>query len=124
MPLQRTPLRDTDGNQRFRGPELSPYQRGEIVGLRKGSKSPREIEVELSLSRRAVRYTLESIQVCDKGKTLPRSGMLVKYDSQACQHMLYNLRNHPKMTYKQRRTATGLGMSDSYIYHLASAENL
>ena len=38
--------------------------------------------------------------------------------------MLYNLRNHPKMTYKQRQTATGLRISDSYIYHLVSAENL
>jgi hypothetical protein len=70
MPPQRTPLRDTDGNRRFRGPELSPYQRGEIAGMRRASATVREIELELGHSRGAVRKTLDIIEVRDEGKTL------------------------------------------------------
>jgi hypothetical protein len=91
MPLQHTPFRDTDGNRRFRGPELSPYQRGEIVGLRKAGKAPREIEVELGHSREAVRHTLEQAQVCDKGHSMPRKGAPIKYNSRDRRHMLYCL---------------------------------
>jgi transposase len=98
--------------------------RGEIVGLRKGGKSPREIELELGLSRKAVRYTLDQIVHRDECKTLPRCGTPVKFDSRSRRRMLLCLRNHPKMTYQQRRDATGLKMSDSYIYRLAIAENL
>jgi hypothetical protein len=124
MPPQRTPLRDTNGNRRFRGPELSPYQRGEVVGLRKAGYTPKAIEDELRLSRGAVRRTLESVHTRDNSYTLPRSGTPKKYTSRARRRMLYCLRNHPKLTYEQRRTATGLKMSDSYIRDLALKEGL
>lgn len=124
MPPQRTPLRDTNGNRRFRGPELSPYQRGEVAGLRKANKTYREIGEETGLSRPAIRHTLASIQVHNNGLSLPRSGAPVKYDSRSRRRMLLCLRNHPKMTYEQRRTATGLKMSNSYIYLLATEAGL
>lgn len=124
MPPQRTPLRDIDGNRRYRGSELTPYQRGEIVGQRKAGMTPREIEVDLGLSRGVVRHTLESIQVRDEGYTRPRSGTPMKYDSRSRRRMLLCLRNHPKMTYEQRRKHIGIKMSDSYIYRLATAEGL
>ena len=38
--------------------------------------------------------------------------------------MLYYLRNHPKITYKARRKATGLDISDEYIYDLAASIGL
>jgi predicted transcriptional regulator len=88
MPPQQTPLCDIDGNQRYKGPELSLYQRGQIVGARKVGSSPKEIEDELGYSRRTVRRTLESIHIRDEGYTLPRSGTLLKYTSQACRRML------------------------------------
>ena len=43
---QRTPLYDTDSNQRYRGPELTPYQRGMIIGTREAGSSIKEIEDE------------------------------------------------------------------------------
>ena len=54
MPPQRTPLRNTDGNRRYRGPNLSPYQRGEISGLYKAGKTPTQIEKHFPLLRRAI----------------------------------------------------------------------
>jgi DNA invertase Pin-like site-specific DNA recombinase len=88
MPPQRTPLCDTDGNRRYRGPELSPYQRGQIVGARKAGSSPKEIKDELGHSRGAVRRTLESIHIRNEGYTLPRSGTPLKYTSRACWRIL------------------------------------
>ena len=124
MPPQRTPLYDTDGNRRYRGSELSPYQRGLIVGAHRAGNSPKEIEDELGYSRGAIRRTLESIHIRDEGHTLPRSGTPLKYTSRARRRILQCLRSHPKMTYKQRREATGLKMSDSYIRDLTIAEGL
>ena len=88
MPPQRTPLCDTDGNRRYRGSELSPYQRGLIVGAHRASNSPKEIKDELGYSRGAIRRTLESIHIRDEGHTLPRSGTPLKYTSRACRRML------------------------------------
>ena len=124
MPPQRTPLCDTDGNRRYRGSELSPYQRGLIVGVRRAGNSPKEIEDELGYSRGAIRRTLESIHIRDEGYTLLYSSTPLKYISRAHRHILQCLRSHPKMTYKQRREATGLKMSDSYIRDLVIAEGL
>ena len=124
MPPQRTPLCDTDGNRRYRGPELTPYQRGMIVGTRKAGSSIKEIEDESGYSRGAIRRTLDSIHIRDEGHSLPRSGTPLKYTSRARRRMLQCLRSHPKMTYDERRKATGLKMSDTYIIDLTIAAEL
>jgi hypothetical protein len=124
MPPQRTPLHNIDGNRRYRCPELTPYQSGLVVGQRLAGKSPHQIEVDLELSRGVVRRTLDSIQLRDEGHSLPRSGPKLKYDSRSRRRMILCLRNHPKLTYAQRREHTGLKMSNSYIYNLATSEGM
>ena len=84
MPPQRTLLCDTDGNRRYRGPELSPYQRGQIVVAHKAGSSLKEIEDNLGYSRGAIHRTLESIYIRDKDYTLSHNNTLLKYTSQAC----------------------------------------
>lgn len=123
MPPQRTPLANIDGNQRQRGSELSPYQRGLVIGARNSGKSPKEIEDDFKLSWGAVRRTLESIQLRKDGESKPRTGAPLKYSSRA-RRILLNLRSHPKMTYEQRRKDTGLTLGDDYIHDLAEAEGL
>ena len=83
-----------------------------------------EILKDTSYSRSAIRYTLVTIQVHDEGKSLLYSSTPVKYDSRSRRRILLNLRIHSKMTYDQRRKATGLKMSNSYIYFLAKSEGL
>ena len=61
MPPQHTPLRDTDSNRRGRGPDLGPYERGEISSMYHYSKTPTEIEAELGHSRGAIRHTLATL---------------------------------------------------------------
>ena len=124
MPLQRTPLRDTGGNRRFRGLELFSYQRGEIAGMRRASATLREIELKLGHSRKAVRKTLGMVEVRDKGETLQMPRQKLKYDGRARRRMLYCLHNHLKITYAARRKATGLTMSDDYISELVTTHGL
>ena len=57
----RTPLRDTNGNRRGRGPDLGPYERGETSSIYHYSKIPTEIEIELGYSREIIRYTLATL---------------------------------------------------------------
>jgi hypothetical protein len=51
----RTPLRDLNVNIRRRGPKLTPYKRGCIIGARVTGMSPREIELAIQYSRGAIR---------------------------------------------------------------------
>jgi hypothetical protein len=51
----RTPLRDLNVNIRRRGPKLTPYERGCIIGARVTGMSPREIELAIQYSRGAIR---------------------------------------------------------------------
>ena len=58
MPPQYTPLYNINGNRQGRGPDLGPYERGEIAGMHRCNKTPTEIEAELGHSRGAIRHTL------------------------------------------------------------------
>ena len=55
MPPQRTPLRSIDSNRASRGPELTPYERGHIIGAKATGLSPREIKLQLNYSRGTIR---------------------------------------------------------------------
>ena len=80
MPPQRTPLGSIDGNRGGRGPELTPYERGRIEGARIAGMSPREIEVSLGHSRRAVQGTLAVEKLRSNGVSLPRPGQPLVYN--------------------------------------------
>ena len=124
MPPQRTPLRAIDGNRAVRGSELTPYQRGQVIGLRTAGFSPREIEVQLQHSRGAIRTTLALELERIGGVSLPRTGRPIIYNERDKRTMLRNLRIFPKSTFQERRDDTGLKMSNSYIKNLARASGL
>jgi len=58
MLLQRTPLRTINGNRRGRGPDITPYMRGKIIGATKSGDSPAEIQATFGVSRGAVRGSI------------------------------------------------------------------
>lgn len=106
--------------KRTRGPELSEYQRGIIIGMRLAGATPTQIQEETrGYSRSAVWYTIDKMAVRKSGKALPRSGVPEKYDRRERRKMVMNIRKHREMTHEQRREATGLTMSDSLIRRLA-----
>jgi hypothetical protein len=84
MLLQRTSLCDINSNRQYKGPELSPYQRGQIINACKTGSFLKEIGDELGYSWGAIHRTLEFIYIRDEGYTLSRSSTPLKYISQAC----------------------------------------
>jgi hypothetical protein len=74
MPPQRTPLQAIDGNRRFRGPDLSPYERGRIIGARFAGLLPYKIELQYKHSRGAVQGTLALEILRLNGASMPRPG--------------------------------------------------
>lgn len=73
MPLQRSILGSISGNRRFNC-ELTPYQRGKVVGLTlKGAKST-EVQTTLNIS-----HTLSLDQLRNKGESQLRTGRPKSY---------------------------------------------
>jgi hypothetical protein len=124
MPPKRRPLAEREVNLSRRGPELSPYQRGKIVGAHLAGKTPRELELEFNVSRGAIRSTLAQDAQRNDGVSQYRPGRKKIYTQRDRRMMLKNLRLHPKLTFEQRRDAVGLKMSDTYIKNLAKANGL
>jgi hypothetical protein len=68
MPPQRIPLGSITGN-RLPGYQLSPYQRGIAIGMRKAGAKYNEIEIDLDISTGALRSTLTKEQLRPKSIT-------------------------------------------------------
>src|SRR5579871_6620288 len=103
MPPQRTPLRAIDGNRRGRGPDITPYMRGKIVGHAEAGDSPTEIQAVLGVSRGAVRGSIAQDNARPEGLSASRSGRPPIYTDREERMMLRHLRLYPKSTFNERR---------------------
>jgi hypothetical protein len=93
MPLQCTSLGLISGNRQFNH-ELTPYQRGIAISMTfKGAKST-EIEATLNCSRRAIRSTLNSTQLCDEGKTQTQTSTSKCYSDADEQNLLHYIQKN------------------------------
>jgi len=124
MPPQRTPLRAIDGNRKGRGPDLSPYLRGKIVGHAKAGDSPAEIQVALGVSRGVVRGSIAQDNARLNRELAPHSGCPPTYTDRDKRIMLRHLRLHPKSTFNERRQDCDTKMSNSTIKRLARKHGL
>jgi hypothetical protein len=124
MPPQRTPLRAIDGNRKGRGPDLTPYLRGKIVGQANAGDSPAEIQALLGVSRGAVRGSIAQDHARPEGHSAPRSGCPPTYTDRDERIMLRHLRLHPKSTFEQRRQDCSTKMSNNTIKRLARKHGL
>lgn len=108
-----------------RGPELSPGDRGEIIGMHKGGLSRAEIVRISGFSKAAVRSTLD--QAASRAvdcESLPRSGRPEKFTTREKRIMIRSLRNDPTLTYPARVKETGLDMGRTTIRKLAKEEGI
>ena len=117
MPPIRTPLASISTNRK-RGIELTPYQRGQIIGLNAAGQSIREIQDQLGLSRNAVRGTIERQKSRPDGLSAPRCGHPPKYTDRETRSMIRCVRIHPKMTFAERRAHCDTEMSNSHIKNI------
>ena len=74
MPPQRTPLRQTDGNWRPRGCELTPYERGRIEGTALAGISQAKIADVIKRGESTIHGTLALEILRTNGAFLPRKG--------------------------------------------------
>ena len=118
MPPIRTPLGSISGNLQ-RGCELTPYERGVIIGSSISSKMPYEIELATGHSQMAVRGTIALATSRPEGASLPQSSRPIVYNDRDQRMMLKHIQLHPKSTFEERRADTGLKMSNTYIKNLA-----
>jgi hypothetical protein len=123
MPPQRTPLRSIDGNQ-GRGKDISPYMRGQIIRATRAGMRKSSIEREFGVSRAAVKTTISNQHHNPEGASRPRTGTPRTYNDRDRRMMLRNLLLYPKMTFEQRREATGLGCKNTWIKDLARANGI
>jgi len=123
MPPQRTPLRAINGNRKGRGPDLSPYLRGKIIGHAKAGDSPAEIQVALSV-RGAVRGSITQDNARPNGESAPHSGCPPTYTDRDERIMLRHLRLYLKSTFNERRQDCDTKMSNSTIKRLARKHGL
>jgi hypothetical protein len=96
----RTPLKDLDVNLRRRGTELTPYERGRILGVRVAGMSPREIEVAINYSKYAITGTIVLEILRLNSNSLPRKGRLIIYNERDRRSMLRNIRSFLKLTFQ------------------------
>jgi len=107
MAQPRRPLGEISGNIPKRR-ELTPYERGQIIGAAKCGVKPSAICIELSLSRCTVRTTINSKPLRKNGESQPRSGRPRTYSERDERLLLRVVRQFPKCTYAQLRAFTGL----------------
>ena len=123
MAQPRTPLGQISGN-RQPGHELSPYQRGQIIGLSAAGTSQRKIAAQLSLSKGAIQYTLDHKESRPGGLSAPRCSHPPKYTLRETRKMLRCVRIYPKMTFDERRAHCDTKMSNSHIKNLCRETGL
>jgi hypothetical protein len=100
MPPQRSVLGTISGNRAFNH-QLSPYQRGRILGLTEGGLKSSYIEDLLNVSCGAIQSTLNLEHLRNEGNTQARSGRPREYTDATERRILRHVRLHPKDIYAQ-----------------------
>ena len=100
----RTPLGLINANERSSG-ELTPYQRGIILGLHSQGASFRDIENQHGIARSTVADTIKFDSIRKDGHSVRRLGRPPKHDARVDRRIIRYVRITPKSTYKQMRKA-------------------
>jgi transposase len=112
--MLRTPLGPRSGNIR-RGPELTPYARGKIVGAAQSGKTHTQIAITQKWARSTVQSTLSLDLYRNEGESQPRSGRPKTYTEREERSILRQVRLHPKCTYADVRRACLIKLCDSTL---------
>jgi transposase len=114
MPPQRSVLGTISGNRAFNH-QLSPYQRGKILGLSSRGQKCSDIQALLNVSRGAVRSTIKLDSLRNNGYPQARSGRPKGYSEATERQILRHVRLNPKDTYLQLISACDLTIKKTTI---------
>ena len=114
MPPERTALGSISGNSR-RGPDLSPFQRGQISGMKTNGATPTQISKRLKFPISTVRSTIGLEHLREDGASQRRSGRPLSYTPAEERRVLRHVRSNPKETYQQVIEACSLGCSKNTV---------
>ena len=106
----RTPLALRSSNITSRK-ELSPYIRGQIIGLAKVGETPTQISKQLNLPNSIVRSTLQKAPQRKNGISASRSGTPKAYSRYERMKIIRFARIHLKATYAQLKSETRVKIS-------------
>jgi hypothetical protein len=123
MPPQRSVLGTISGNRAFNH-QLSPYQRGRIVGLTAKGEKSRAIEDLLDVSRGAVRSTLDFDHVPHEDNSQVRSSQPKEYLEATVRRIIRHVRLYPKDLYTELITACNLSIKRTTIKTILSQHGI
>ena len=108
--MQRTPLAPIFAN-RVQKTELSPYQRGIIVGANRSGAALQEIAEATGLSKATVSSTISRATKRYEGYSIPREGRSKTLSDRQRRHLIRIVRLEPKILYKDLRERAHLHCS-------------
>jgi hypothetical protein len=114
---------EISGNSR-RGPDLSEYARGKLVGLREAGLSFREIDEDTGVPKTTIQSTYELDAQRDEGRSQPRKGHPKSYDKRLERHLLRYVRNNPKATYRDLTRHVWGEFSRTTFYRILKTYNI
>ena len=111
------------GNRAFNH-QLSPYQRGKIVGLTARGEKSRSIEDLLKVSRGAVRSTIQLDHVRHEGNPQVRSGRPKEYSEATIRKIIRHVRLQLKDSYAELIRACDLSIKRTTIKSILSQHGI
>lgn len=115
--MQRTPLASISGNRR-RNHELSPFQRGFLVGQAAQGRSYYGIAKAANLHKNTVRNVIQNTSLQQNGESRARSGRPPIVTDRDRRHIIRIARVNPRATYQELKEKTGHNFSKSTAYRI------
>ena len=115
--MLRTPLATISGN-RPRNKELSPFQRGILVGQAAQGLSYGKIAKATKLHRNTVRQAVINTSLQQNGESRPRSGRPPLATDRGRRHIIRIARVNPRLTYEKLKEEAGHNFSQSTVYRI------
>ncbi|KAK0512441.1 hypothetical protein JMJ35_005569 [Cladonia borealis] len=115
--MLRTPLATITGN-RPRNKELSPFQRGILVGHAAQGLSYGRIAKATKLPKTTVRTAVLNASLQQNGESRPRSGRPSIVTDRDRRHVIRTARVNPRITYQKLQEETQLNFSHSTFYRI------
>lgn len=120
---QRTPLAIIDSNRRS-GYQLTTDQKSRIVGRSLAGQNHTKIALSEGLPRSTVSSLLRRVATRHTIANNPRSGRRRVYTDQDERAVLRSIRNSPKLTFEQLRSATGLNFTQKVFKAICNKHNI